>query len=277
MNQKKPVCTIILNRNLPKVTEKLYDHIKKYNNDFTDIYVLEAGSDKNKLCKYTAWHANWDEAKIKGLRYFRGMNYALTQLKKEKKFNNYETFFLLTNDTEFNNEPFIKILHKILFSHERLGILSPCNHVWGEKLLLKKEHLRFFWFVHSDALLIKRRFIEEIQNNTKPGYMNFLFDGNNFRGYCSESEIIAKGYNNFWATGITSKVWTAENESHLIKKHQLIKTESVNENLKLYVNEGFDWMKKKYGFSNKWSMHMYVKTLYDKFFEVYPEFNKYKI
>ena len=277
MKTKKPVCTIILNRNLPKVTDKLYNQINNYNNEYTDIYVLEAGSDEDKLSKYTTWHANWDEARQKGLRYFRGMNFALSELKKENKFDNYEAFFLLTNDSEFDNKPYIKILYNILSSHERLGVLSPCNPTWGEKYLLKKNHLKFFWFVHSDALLIKRKFIEEIYSSNKPEYMNFLFDGNNFRGYCSESELIAKGYNNYWATGITSKVWTIENQSHLIHKHELIKTESVEENLKLYIAEGFDWMKKKYGFSNKWSMHMYVKTLYDRFFENYPEFTKYKI
>ena len=52
-------------------------------------------------------------------------------------------------------------------------------------------------------------------------------------------EPIAKGYNNYWATGITSKVWTVENESHLIHKHKLIKTESVEENLKLYYDEDY--------------------------------------
>ena len=262
---------------MPKVADQLYDHINKYNKEFTDIYVLEAGSDDDKLSKNTTWHANWKEAKEQGLRYFRGMNYALSQLKKENKFDNYDSFFLLTNDTEFEDQPYIKILHKILFSQERLAILSPCNPTWGEKYLLKKNHLKFFWFVHSDALLIKKKFIEEIHNENEPGFMNFLFDGNNFRGYCSESELIAKGYNNFWATGITSKVWTVENESHLIHKHELIKTESVEENLKLYIDEGFSWMKKKYGFSNKWSMHMYVKTLYDKFFETYPDLDKFRI
>ena len=47
-------CTIILNRNLPEVTNKLYTNIKK--NNETDIYVLEAGSDRNKLSKYVTWH-----------------------------------------------------------------------------------------------------------------------------------------------------------------------------------------------------------------------------
>ena len=36
-------------------------------------------------------------------------------------------------------------------------------------------------------------------NLSNPTFMNFIFDGTNFRGYLSESELIAKGYANDWA------------------------------------------------------------------------------
>jgi hypothetical protein len=274
---KKPVCTIILNRNLPDVTDRLYKNIYKYNKEFTDIFVVDGGSDKDKLSKYTTWHADWEDVKKNGLRYSRGMNYALDNLLQENKFKDYDAFFLLTNDTEFDEKPFIEVLYNIIKEHKRLAILSPCDPSWGEKYLLEKDTLKYFWFIHSDALLVKREFIEEIHSNVKPGYMNFLFDGANFRGYCSESELIAKAYSNYWGAAITSKVWSIENESHLINKHKLIKTESDEENLKLYVEEGFKWLNQKYGFKSKWSMHMYVKTLYDKFFDSYPELKKYQI
>ena len=39
------VATIILNRNLPKPTDQLYEHLIKYDQEQTDIFVLEAGSD----------------------------------------------------------------------------------------------------------------------------------------------------------------------------------------------------------------------------------------
>tara|TARA_B000000441_G_C21469369_1_gene191934 strand:+ start:158 stop:301 length:144 start_codon:yes stop_codon:yes gene_type:complete len=47
--------------------------------------------------------------------------------------------------------------------------------------------------------------------------------------------------------------------------------------MKLFIKEGKAWMKQKYGFDSKWSMSMYSKLFYDKFFEYYPEYNKYKI
>ena len=60
------------------------------------------------------------------------MNYALRKLYDENKFCNYEAFFLLTNDSEFENKKIIKLLLKCT-THKRLAILSPCSRSWGEK------------------------------------------------------------------------------------------------------------------------------------------------
>ena len=104
-----------------------------------------------------------------------------------------------------------------------------------------------------------------------------MFDGNNFRGYCSESELIAKAYANDWAAAITSEVWSSENESYLLQRAKKIKTESYQKNLQLYIKEGKKWMLNKYGFNSKWSMNLYSKSFYDSFFEFHPEFSNYKI
>jgi GT2 family glycosyltransferase len=271
------IATIILNRNLPEVTDRLCDHLQKYDNSETDIYVVEAGSDKDRLSTNTTWYADWSDACINGMRYSRGMNYGLSQLFLEGKFQKYDAFFLLTNDTEFQPKPTVAPLIEILDKHSSVGILSPCSERWGERLLLKDQETKYFWFIHNNAYLLRRQFIESICNEDSPNAMNFLFDGENFRGYGTEHEIIAKAYANDWAAAITSSVWAAENESHLINKADLIKTEDYEQNLKLYIEEGRQWMKKKYGFNSHWSMQQYVKGFYDKFFEFHPEYNQYKI
>ena len=273
----RSIATIILNRNLPEVTDKLYEHLIKYDSDETDIYVLEAGSDKDKLSKYCNWHANSDEIINHGLRYSRGMNYALLQLYKEKKWEQYEGFFLITNDTEFSNSKTIKPLRDVLKKHQKVGILSPCSARWGEKLLLEKEQIKYFWFIHNNALLLRRTFIENIMETENSNYLNFIFDGTNFRGYFSESELIAKAYANNWAAAITSKVFAEENESYLLKKSDLIKTENYDENIRLYLQEGLIWLRRKYGFNSRWSMQQYVKSFYDSFFNYNPELKRYKI
>ena len=47
----KNVATIIVNRNLPKITDNLYLKLKK-NNPVSDFFVLESGSDKKKISKF---------------------------------------------------------------------------------------------------------------------------------------------------------------------------------------------------------------------------------
>jgi hypothetical protein len=273
----KSIATIILNRNLPDPTDKLYEHLKKYDNKETDVYVLEAGSDKEKLSKNCTWHANSEQIIKQGLRYSRGMNYALLNLWKEKKWKQYDAFFLITNDSELSPDKTLAPMKKILQDHPRVGILSPCSSRWGEKNLLQKISTKYFWFIHNNALLLRRSFIEDIMEMKDPNYLNFLFDGTNFRGYFSESELIAKAYANNWAAAITNKVFAEENESYLLNKSDLIKTESYDENIKLYLEEGQSWMKRKYGFNSRWSMQQYVKSFYDRFFEFYPEYKNYKI
>ena len=55
---KKRVASLILNRNLPEVTDKLVDHLKRYDQNETDIFVIEAGSDKDKLSKFNVKKEN---------------------------------------------------------------------------------------------------------------------------------------------------------------------------------------------------------------------------
>ena len=135
----------------------------------------------------------------------------------------------------------------------------------------------YFPFIHNNAYFLRKNFIEQIINKKKPNNLNFLFDGNNFRGFGVESEIIAKAYSNDWAAAITSSVICGHQERYLLKNFEEIKTEDYETNLKLYIDEGLKWMRNKYGFSNKWAMHMYVKNFYDKFFQYNPELKKFKI
>ena len=273
----KNVATIILNRNLPEPTNKLYEHLLKYDKECTDLYVLEAGSDKDKLSQYVTWHALEDDIQEIGLRYSRGMNYALLKLLQEGKWEKYDYFFLLTNDTELSPEKTIYPLLKLLEFHKKLAIISPCSRKWGELLLLQKETTKYFWFIHNNAFMISRKFIDCIREEENPNYMNFLFDGSNFRGYLSESELIAKAYANDWAAAITSEVYAEENESYLLEKSDLIRTDNYKQNIDNYLKEGKAWLRSKYGFNSRWLMMQYVASFYNKFFDFNPEYSRYKI
>jgi len=269
--------TIILNRNLPEPTNQLVEHLKKFDSEYTDVFVVEAGSDQDDLSKYCTWHVNSENVQQHGLRYSRGMNYGLLQLWQEGEWEGYDSFFLITNDTELTENSTIKPLNELLKQHPRIGILSPCSKRWGERHLLKQESTKYFWFIHNNAYFLRREFIDNIKEIKSPDMMNFLFDGTNFRGYHSESELIVKAYANDWSAAITADVYVEENESYLIDKTDLIKTESYQKNHQLYIKEGEEWLKRKYGFNSRWSMQQYVKSFYDHFFEFHPEYIKYKI
>ena len=273
----KKVATIILNRNLPAVTDRLYAHLDQYDGSDTDIFVVEAGSDPANLSKNVTWHADWPQAMEQGLRYSRGMNFGLSQLWKNGKFAHFEAFLLLTNDTELEPKASVAPLMSVLDKHPQVGILAPCSKRWGERLLLQHEPTKYFWFIHNNAYLLRRSFIETIMNTESPDPMGFVFDGTNFRGYHAESELITKAYANYWAAAITTDVWAGENESHLLNQADLIKTDTYQENMRLYLEEGAQWLRRKYGFNSRWSMQQYAKGFYDKFFDFHPEYSDYKI
>lgn len=273
----KDVATIILNRNLPKVGDRLISHLKKYDRNISDFFLIEAGSDNDKLSKYCTWHVNSSNIIKNGLRFPRGMNFGLHKLYKENKFSKYKAFLLLTNDTGLYNKPFIEPLYRELFKHTKLGIISPCGIDWAERKYLKANKTMYFYYIHNHAYMLKKEFIEKIINYNPKSYKNFFFDGSNFRGYGTEIEILAKCYVNDYAAGITTKVNTFENEEFLKKYYKYIKTESAEENEKLYIEEGKKWMRSKYGFSSKWALIYYAKNFYDRFFENYPELIGYKL
>ena len=274
----KKTATIILNRNLPKETNLLVDQLIEDNDDYTDIYVVESGSDKENLSKYCSWHVDSKEVVKHGMRYLRGMNFGLLKLWESEDWKKYDSFFLIANDTKFpNKQKTIKILQELLIENPRVGLVSPCSEKWGEKDLIGYNSIKYFWYIHNNAYFFRKELVEQLINTDNPTYMDFFFDGNNFRGYLSESEIIAKTYVNDWSAAITTKVFSEEDESYLFDKSKLIKTESYEENLQLYVDEGLKWIKKKYGFNSRWQMVQYSQLFYEKFFEYYPEEKSNKI
>lgn len=273
----KKVATIILNRNLPDVTNRLYERFQDYDAKETDVFIVESGSSKKNLSKHYTWWANWEDSLEHGLRYPRGFNYALSQLWDGKKFKKYDYFFLICNDAEFEERPIIKTLTSEMIKHPRVGILSPCSPLWGEQILLNQDDTKYFWYTQFVSWFVRREYIEDIMAPEKRTYMNFLFDGGNFRGYEADIELIIKGYANDWATAITTKVLMNENETYLKTRADLMKTDPYDENLKKVLNEGKKWLRRKYGFNSRWTINLYSKFFYDQFFVYYPEFSKYKI
>ena len=99
------------------------------------------------------------------------MNYALLELHKLRLGMNMK-LFSINNDTEF-----IKRERKSekYFKDHPLGILSLYSKF---KEVHYKDYKTNIWFIHNNALLLRRKFIEAIMER-QPNYLNFVFDGNN--------------------------------------------------------------------------------------------------
>jgi len=107
--------------------------------------------------------------------------------------------------------------------------------------------------------------------------MNFLYDGENFRGYESDIELVIKGYANDWASAITTKVTVSENEDLLYTQFKAMRTDEFQVNRGKLVVEGKKWIRRKYGFNSRWTMQLYAKFFYEHFFEYYPQLVQYKL
>lgn len=270
------VATLILNRNLPDIADKLYEYVDK-NSFNNDIYIIEAGSEKNNLSKYCSFYNKTNFARKYGLRFNLGMNYGLYELKKKGIIEKYDYFLFLTNDVQIKTKNFLRVMIKILEKNPRIGLLSALDIESSDKKLLKNKLFKFFWYAHSSFFIIRHELFFKIVNDNTKNYRQYFFDGNNFRGYCNEMELAAKSYANDFGVAITSKVKYIEQEDLLKFQYKNIKTEDYNKNLDLYLNEGLYWLKTKYGFSSQWSMIEFTKLYYEAFFKNFPFLKHNKI
>ena len=273
---KPRVATLILNRNMPESTDELVDFLQQCNNGENDIYVIESGSDRGRLSRYYSFWANWEEATRDGLRYPRGFNYGLIELYKSGKFFNYDYFFLVCNDAVFLENPVPPLMDE-MDTHPRVGILSPCAENWQERALIGDAGTAYVWHVNHVAWILRRSFIEIVMERESPGPMNFLYDGTNFRGYGVDLELIIKGYINEYATAVTDKILMRENTDILRYKADLMQTDSFSINQRRVFEEGQQWMRRKYGFTTRMHMNSYASMFYDRFFHLYPEYQRFRL
>tara|TARA_A100001011_G_scaffold399324_1_gene507446 strand:- start:1751 stop:2578 length:828 start_codon:yes stop_codon:yes gene_type:complete len=264
----KKCCTILLQRNLPDITNKIGDKIIKNSSHLTDFYVVESGSDDDKLSKFknNTFHANWPEAKRMGLRTGRGFNYGLSELEKLGK--KYKYYFMITGDTVFETDDFVNVLVSEMEKHGKMGILSPLSRGWTEfKGMWGSNRTMACTLIPHVSWIVRRELIEVIGKDYNKDYMGYLYDGENFRCYDADTEILVKCYNNNFFPAVTSKVFMTEDSFLTDRNVDVMKTERRELHRKLMWDEGMAWLKKKYGFDGKIPMRNLLNNSCANFFK----------
>lgn len=270
----KNCATLILNRNLPDVTDRLVEHLIKYNGDVTDLYVIESGSEPQGRSRYPGFVADWPEAVHDGLRFARGFNFGLAELEKIRR---YEYYFLVCQDSLFPEEDTIAILLEEMERYPRLGILSPASPDWGETKLVPENDIRLFWFINLIGWMIRGSFLDAVRNEGTEPVVEYLFDGTNFRGYDTDIELLAKAYANDFAAGITRRATFREDKDLTDRMAEQMKTDPQRVNRPAMYEEGRHWLRRKYGFNSRWNMVTYVKTFYNEFFQRHPDYGHLRV
>lgn len=270
----KPIATLILNRNLPDVTDALVDHIVKWNGDVTDVYVIESGSVPEGRSRHPGFVADWPDAVEHGLRFGRGFNLGLLEA---ERLGAHEFYFLLCQDAVLPDEPTLPLLLEEMERFPRIGILSPCSPDWGEASLIPEGQTRLFWFVNLIGWLVRGSLIDAIKNVQAPSFLDYVFDGTNFRGYDADVEVVAKAYANEFAAGITKRASFREDIDLTDRLAVRMRTDPQNVNRPLMFEEGKQWLRRKYGFNSRWNMVTYAKAFYNEFFERYPDYRTIRV
>ena len=271
----KKVCTLMLQRNCPEVSERAAEHIQKWNGDLTDFFVVESGSDDDKI--YTGqkgvFHANWPDAKENGLRIPRGFNYGI--LESYKLDEDYDYYAIMTGDAKLFDESTYEIMLEEMERHPRMGILSPDSPLWGNdiKSPLTNRNLTTHWLVPLVFWMVRKEFIQEIAKTfEKNNNTTYFFDGTNFRGGWTEEEIIMKGYNENWITCVTSRVNVEEDFSITQDNYAAMKTEPMEKARNLGWEEAHTWLKGKYGMTTKQQYRALNLYVYESFLSRNPQY-----
>jgi hypothetical protein len=273
---RRRVAIIILSRNLPQAVDRLVATFRRYDVEHTDIYVVEAGTDRDKLSEHHTTWANSDEVMREGLRLARGFNLGIYELVRTGRLQSYDYLFLVRATVHLDGPVVTRLLDQ-LEAHPRVGIISPCGETWREQELVGPDSLRYVWHINHYAWLLRREFVDLVIEHDGASPDTLLFDGSNFRSYGTDTELIVKGYINDYATALSTACMLSEDHELLKTSADLIRTDPYDVNARKVFEEGLQWMRRKYGFTTRLQFQEYAKLWYDRFFVLHPALAQHRL
>lgn len=151
------ICNILLNYNLGEMTDSVYEELKPYIDEDTDIIVYDVSDDDKNKSKYTT-NTGKDE-------YFGGnfKNILLKMLENEKK---YDWFVLMSNDVyDFPNNNWLR---ELVNQANKAGakIVTPCLNIDSSHFehmhQIENAEYHFVNWVDFPCPIIHRSLIENV-------------------------------------------------------------------------------------------------------------------
>lgn len=256
---------IILNRNLGEVCDALVSKLSEFIDNRTDqIIVVDSGSEANLKSQHTSVGLDDEFTKKHGLRFGRGMNLGLQYRRNLENTNPW--VLLLPVDTEIIKWDLHKFLGNIPSDHN-IAAIKPASQDSEYLGILGNDEFRYGWNFEEGAWLISSNFLDfHFKNFPESSF----FDENNFRGYLTSLELAFRAYLNGFSVGISKSIIVFENDSHLLERSDLIRTEPIGENKKLLLTEGLNWLRNKYQIRDGWDFAQLVRLTFDQFMKENP-------
>ena len=107
---------VIYNHNLPELTDQLFESLEAYRDDSYDLVIIDNGSSKEGMSKYTTYQTGQNV-------YFGGALNLAMQLFLDNP--QYDSLLSLNNDLILHGGNFVKALRKVMFEQD-YKIVSPC-------------------------------------------------------------------------------------------------------------------------------------------------------
>lgn len=257
---RKMIDVIILNRNLGEVCDALIVKLSAHLDlELDNIIVVDSGSDSELKSRHTSVGLDDEKTRQHGLRFGRGMNLGLEYRRSLQTVNPW--VLLLPVDTEIVAWDLHKFL-KSISSQQNIAAIKPASQDSEYLRILGNDDFRYGWNFEEGAWLISSNFLDFHLKNFPD---NSFFDESNFRGYLTSLELAFRAYINGFSVGITSSLIIFENDTHLLERSDLIRTEPIGENQKLLLEEGLNWLHRKYQIQDAWDFAQLVRLTFDQF------------
>lgn len=262
---------VILNRNLGEVCDSLTSDLERLLGSESQLVVVDCSTEPHLASRRTTVAVTSEHAIKFGLRFGRGMNIGINYLLESGRASPW--IMLLPVDTEIVHMD-VDLLLGELATVPRLVAAKPLPEGSAYNDFLEERTLGLGWNFEEGPWLVRTDFVRD--QISMSGRRQF-FDSDNFRGFLTSLELALRAYANGNCVGITKHLILRENQEYLIEKADLLKTEPLKENLRLFLEEGEEWLRKKYQIYDSWDFAQIVRLLFEQFLIENPMYRKMAI